>query len=325
MTSLNTVVRCVCIFLLKTGFGQIIRWWHKKHTLILLYHGISNARGHLDRKSFNAQIEYLSSKYTIISLDYFLHCIKSNMVPPENSLIITFDDGYQNNYANAFPILKKNKVSASIFLVSSLIGKRQLLWVDEFYYRVAQILKKEGTCTLELRHTKHVIQTESQADKVKEELKTATQEQVQQVLSQIRKSTSAGYEKTFLKDHLLLSFEQIRLMQKNNVAFYAHGHTHAILKTLEEKELRKEIVLSLQFMKKNNLNTNCYAYANGRKKDFDDCATTLLAEQGVRTALTTIPGWNTINSEPFSLKRLSMGATQDWNSFLIRIHFGLFL
>lgn len=50
-----------------------------------------------------------------------------NYVLPKDSILITFDDGYKNNYTNAFPILKKYGLKATIFLNTKYVEN------DEFY------------------------------------------------------------------------------------------------------------------------------------------------------------------------------------------------
>ena len=42
---------------------------------------------------------------------------------PQNSVLITFDDGYENNFTQAFPILQRHRVSAAFFLTTGLVGQ----------------------------------------------------------------------------------------------------------------------------------------------------------------------------------------------------------
>ena len=240
-------------------------------------------------------------------------------------MVITYDDGYHNNYTNAFPLLITQNIPASIFLTTALINTRKLLWFDEYLLGVEYLLRTKGHATLSLRGKNHTLHTQAQADEFKEELKTATRTQVRNVLSQLARLATNSLDNKFVQAHSILATTEIKRMKQHNISFYPHGHTHAILATLSDKELAQEILKSLTFTKKNSLGTDCYAYVNGRVRDFDDRATTLLAKNGVRIALTTIPGWNTQCTPHYAIKRMSMGSTQDWNSFMIRIHFGLFL
>ncbi len=78
-------------------------------------------------KEFDRQMNYLkSSGYTVIPLDEI-----ENAAQYTKPVIITFDDGYEDNFTNAYPILKKYNFPATVFLISSFIGKPGFLNRDE--------------------------------------------------------------------------------------------------------------------------------------------------------------------------------------------------
>ncbi len=78
-------------------------------------------------KEFDKQMAYLKSNgYTVISLDEIEQAARYT-----KPAIITFDDGYADNYTNAYPILKKYNFKATIFLISGLIGKPGYLNKEE--------------------------------------------------------------------------------------------------------------------------------------------------------------------------------------------------
>ena len=60
--------------------------------------------------------------YTTLTLSQLNDYIFNDKAIPEKSVVITFDDGYKDNYTNAFPILKELNMNATIFVVSSLIN-----------------------------------------------------------------------------------------------------------------------------------------------------------------------------------------------------------
>jgi peptidoglycan/xylan/chitin deacetylase (PgdA/CDA1 family) len=61
--------------------------------------------------------------YHPITLDEFLACRRERRLPPARSVIITFDDGYADNYENGYPILRQHDAPATIFLVSGYVGQ----------------------------------------------------------------------------------------------------------------------------------------------------------------------------------------------------------
>lgn len=109
---------------------------------ILLYHHIldnfpENEKSFcVTASQFERQMQYMHKKgYKSVSFD---EIDKKN----KNSFIITFDDGYENIYLNALPILKKYNFTATIFLVSECLGKTNT-WDKENKINIHKILTKD--------------------------------------------------------------------------------------------------------------------------------------------------------------------------------------
>ena len=114
---------------------MIIKSYLFPKTIILLYHRIANVQDdpHLlsvKQKNFKKHISYLKSNYQIIPLDFLVENLKKNKVP-KKSVVITFDDGYVDNYYHALPILKGFNVPATIFAVSGKIGAKKPFYWDK--------------------------------------------------------------------------------------------------------------------------------------------------------------------------------------------------
>jgi len=74
-------------------------------------------------QTFEKQMKYLfEQNYRPITFREFIDFIEKGKEIPENSLIITFDDGWKNQYTYAFPVLKKYKFPATFFIVVEQIG-----------------------------------------------------------------------------------------------------------------------------------------------------------------------------------------------------------
>ena len=73
---------------------------------------------------FEKQIDYLvNQNYYFLSLSEFLELLNSKKKMPDRSVMLTFDDGYQNNFDYLLPVFKKHNLKATIFLPVSFIGK----------------------------------------------------------------------------------------------------------------------------------------------------------------------------------------------------------
>ena len=90
-----------------------------------MYHrfGYNESTLFVSPENFNQQMRYLKDKgYNVISLDELAEGIKSGRKFAHNSVVITVDDGYQDNYTYAYPVLKKYGFPAAIFLITNFIG-----------------------------------------------------------------------------------------------------------------------------------------------------------------------------------------------------------
>jgi peptidoglycan/xylan/chitin deacetylase (PgdA/CDA1 family) len=95
-------------------------------TPILGYHSIDDSGSSISiaPSQFEEQMGFLYKKeYKTITLRDYLDSIMMNQPTPRKSIVLTFDDGYKNNYDIAFPILRVFGFTATIFLVTGFMGK----------------------------------------------------------------------------------------------------------------------------------------------------------------------------------------------------------
>ena len=94
---------------------------------VLMYHSITCEKGNpicLPVEKFEEQMKYLKTNgyHTITLMDLYKYFMRQKPIP-KKSVVLTFDDGYENNYTAMFPILKQYNVKATIFVNTSFIDK----------------------------------------------------------------------------------------------------------------------------------------------------------------------------------------------------------
>ena len=103
---------------------------------ILAYHQVNDERDPFFPATpvgvFAQQMEHLASNFTVLSLDAAVEAVRRDDLP-ENAVAVTFDDGYKDNYQNAFPVLKELRIPATIFLATDAIGSGRVLWHDRVF------------------------------------------------------------------------------------------------------------------------------------------------------------------------------------------------
>lgn len=140
---------------------------------VLYYHSIDDSEKNevtLSRAKLKEQLEYIkNSGYFTLTMSELNDYIKNNKEIPEKSIVITFDDGYMDNYVNAFPILKELDMKATIFVITN--------GIDDGYYMSKAQLKELSEYGIDIEsHTNtHCHLNTLPYDKQLEELKKSKQ------------------------------------------------------------------------------------------------------------------------------------------------------
>lgn len=133
--SLKVLIKKILLIVLALlGYLLFIPFWpgcRNKKIAILRYHTVNNYRRHevnVKVTAFGKQIEFLFKYYHTISLKEALNLLRNKKEDmPKKAVVVTFDDGYRDNFSHAYPILKELKIPAMIFLTAGYIGTNKIL------------------------------------------------------------------------------------------------------------------------------------------------------------------------------------------------------
>ncbi|MFH1782214.1 MAG: polysaccharide deacetylase family protein [Candidatus Omnitrophota bacterium] len=124
--------KLILLFIVLLALSVFFFWAKEQYVApILMYHNIDN-NAHISRLSvtpysFQRQMAFLKRHgYNVVSLPELADLVKKKKIPYK-TVSITFDDGYENNYKNAYPVLKKYGIKATIFITPFNIGKEGYL------------------------------------------------------------------------------------------------------------------------------------------------------------------------------------------------------
>ena len=110
-----------------------INTWSKDNAVILLYHHVSDSTPKgtsVSPATFRQHMQYLAEQHQVLPLKQVITALQNKQPLPDKAVVITFDDGYDNIYENAHPILKEFAFPYTIFVNPPLIGDAgyQLDW-----------------------------------------------------------------------------------------------------------------------------------------------------------------------------------------------------
>lgn len=330
----STLKKNVYAGLRRLGLYRFLRWWHRKQAVILTYHGvISNGddsylnRNSLSADMFDQQMAYLKRHYHIMALPELVRRLVAREPLPHYALVITFDDGFYNNYAVAAPILRKYDLPATIFLTTAFINSPQLgLWTE----RVDWLLQTATTAGLEFAmdgEVQHLaLQTTRDriiaSDLVRGYLKRLPPKAREEAIAKLAEEIGVvrDLDGSVAERYAFLTWEQVREMQHWRISFGSHTHTHSILSGLSPAEAHFELNESRHLIE-SELGAPCtiFSYPNGSARDFGRRDIDLLRKLGFVAATSQLPGFNDHKTNLYALRRINISRHRDFNYFLAKI------
>ena len=313
------ILKFTNLFFYCLGFYYILKFINRKKLRILMYHGIDNQQTNINledsslvvsTKNFEKQINYLSKSYDIISLEDISSHIKKKIPLPSNSVAITFDDGLKNNFTNAFLILQKYNIKATIFLITDYINAVKRNWLNNFFYFTKEIGLSEFVEEFKREFPEYLgligkIDQKNIIKPIISILDYKIHENIREKFMQhLYNKYKIKINKNKIED-LYLSWKEIKIMANAGISFGSHTSTHPILSNLDYEKTEKEIVNSKKNIEaKLDKKTNLFSYPYGYKDSFDAKTKKILANNNFLCAVSTVDGFNDLNSDLFELKRI---------------------
>lgn len=277
---------------------------HSRARYVMAYHRVIS-RGEAERdyvhsamwvspETFESQLAWMRSIGEVVDYHRVLDFATPNTKP---LFAITFDDGWLDTYEVAFPILKKHRLPAIVFLVSGAMESGQLFWPEDVVTKTHRITTSAGAqrvlpALLDLwpdgvpRPSSLALSPGVLTEEWVEVLKLVPErERSARIDSYYRR---VGADPVPLQGYLM-SWPQAREMQEAGIEFGSHSHTHRILKGVPGHEIESEAARSRKLLAERlQADIDAFCYPNAR---FDGTEGAILVRCGYRYAFR-------IDSEP---------------------------
>jgi peptidoglycan/xylan/chitin deacetylase (PgdA/CDA1 family) len=298
----------------RAGLTRVLESMPQRRALIVLnYHRIGNAdETPFDSGVFSAtaeeldsQIAYFKRRFHVATLEEVFAMIGGD-IPRGTNVLITFDDGYIDNYTLAFPILRAQGVQGVFFLPTAFIGTGKLPWWDVIAYIVKQSVKER--IRLEYPEAANFDLKADGGRRVSMQiLRLFTQPSVEDPERFIRELETVCEVPRPEGDvkRCFLDWHEAREMQHHGMAFGSHTHSHEILTKLSPESQREEARLSKEILERElKRKTDILAYPVGLKHCFSAETVSVLKQTGYRAAFSFYGGSNLPGKiQPFDIRR----------------------
>ena len=300
--------RFYCDDVLKNPRRPLLRRRQSRSLQILVYHRVNNDHDLFFPATpinvFTEQMKYLADHCCVLSLEDALARTKRNDLP-ENAIVLTFDDGYRDNYLYAYPVLRELSLPATIFLATDAIGSGRVLWHDKVFsaFRETRMCVLKGIGGSREEYSLSNLSEKLQAqDKIITFLRSLNDNERSFWIERLIEALVS--DSRDLDPKLMLTWDDVKIMHQHGMSFGSHTVNHPILSRLTREKARREIYDSKQIIEhKLGSSVTTFAYPGGKKEDFNEETKKIVGEAGYTCGLTAIFGTNTIEQDSFELKR----------------------
>lgn len=298
--------------------------------LILMYHELatdeecgslrSTLRERVSRGQFEAHLESIRRHFRVMSVEQAVDEIINEGHLLEDTISLTFDDGYRSVYDIAYPLLREYGFPATVYLTTGWINNRMSLWWEE----IADMIAECDLPDVPFSSIESILGIPI-ADSIAGRHGTSDKKQMLHgiIVSHLRDlgySDVEAYTRELravfrcdTSQHLHpepLSWEQIEEMAGNGVRFGAHTVSHLNLGHASTATIEKEIVESKREIENRiGAEVKGFAYPYGQDLDAYRRAEPILAANGFSHACTAVPGVNDADSNLLALLRETLPLT----------------
>lgn len=278
---------------------------------------------------FARQMDYLSVHYNVITCEHLNAWRLGKKELPTNPALITFDDGYYDNFANAYPILRERGLPAVIFLATDFIDSGSPFYWDYAAYCFSHTslsnaeLPILGWCSWldNIERNRVLIRWLDSIKRIPEFEKKEALAVLPAVLGvDVPRDMSAD---------LHLTWDHIREMSRNGIEMGAHTVTHPILTRIHPSQVEDELVRSKRKIESEiNKPVISFAYPNGQASDFSPGIVSLVEKAGYDLAFTLVDGttrYKNARENPLTIRRIYIGRSDVLPRFIARLSLGRFV
>ena len=314
----------------------------RNKAIILMYHRVLSKKEILENYSqdgivvkcetFEKHMKYIKNNFKILSLLEFIEHFQKRIPFETKSCLITFDDGWKDNFQNAYPLLKEIGIPAVIFLTTDFVGTKEQFWqerVMELLLGLYDAAGSDSNVTTRLMREFPDTDIESilkcERGSLKDGisgyisfLKGKSKEEIEKITQRLADLTGK-WDSGKTTEEAFMDWDEIRIMTKNRISFGSHGKSHAILTRLQKREIEKEALESKERIEEKLGTSICaFSYPNG---DYSEQVLDIVRNAGYRLAFSTESGTHSAADNPYKIRRINIHGdmTNSIPMFLARV------
>ena len=229
----------------------------------------------MELEDFKRQLDFFKENFSVVTMEEVIEAVKEGKRLPEKALLLTFDDGYIDNYTVALPLLLERGLQGSFFVPAKPLDKGGLLEVNKIHFTLAKgnekdIVKDILDYSLKIKEKLSKELNIADSDILKELYKryavsngrdsidtSFIKKMLQEVLPaknrteiiDILFNKYVEVSEEVLANELYVNKAQLKVMKKLGMFIGVHGYEHSHLANLTETEQNKDLDSALCVMR----------------------------------------------------------------------------
>jgi len=263
-------------------------------------------------EGFAWQMDYIRHNMTPVSLGRVLEHLSGGEPLPPDAVAVTFDDGFSDTYSRAFPILRRHRIPASVFVTTGYVDSREPFWFE----LIAQIVMRVAPRSISLPESPRALPRGSSQmhrrrclQELLSILKSLPNERRMQLISQWSERFAPFIDPSVTNMARPLTWLEIEEMSDCGIDFGSHTVTHPNLTRVRDEELMWELSESKRVLEQRvGRDVRTLAYPIGTRSAYDVRVMEAARRCGFGLAVSYVPGANWQREiAPFELRRQHIG------------------
>lgn len=248
---------------------------------IVLYHRVIDLKNDpqmlaVSPDNFYNQVKYLKENFELLSIEDFYGFLQRKTSLPKRSVILTFDDGYADNFHQALPILESLNAQALFYISTSRLDSQLEMWWDDLERIFLTALPLPQQLTLKIKSKGYNFLTNTEENRIKAYhelhvlLKYCKVDERDQLIGSLSDWASAGYRGR--QSNFMMTSEEVKKMSLSASAVIgAHTHNHPALSVLSFEEQLNEMQQSKTILE-NIIGKKVvhFSYPFGSRSDYNE-------------------------------------------------------
>ncbi|MFH1502391.1 MAG: polysaccharide deacetylase family protein [Candidatus Eisenbacteria bacterium] len=287
--------------------------------VILRYHSVNDDPGwihdYVQRSLavppdvFDRQMRLLARHRTVVGIGDLADLARSRRRIDRRLAAVTFDDGYEDNYRHALPILRRHGLTAAFYVTTGSVDDATVLWTVRLRFMIRKCRLKSLALSFTGERALDVSTTEARENAIRlitGVVKRSDARDADAMLSEVEEA--CGVPPSTIDRRVMMNEAEIRGLHEAGMTVGSHTAGHYNLPSIETRDVATELGDSKEFLERvTGAPVDHFAYPDGRTgRHFDGRVSRLVAMAGYRSAVTSVTGPASSCYSEYSIPRLGV-------------------